>query len=156
MIEINDQRIIDELTEGQKLTGERLQKAFVNRFNSQLRGGLMECVWREKCSSEKDEYFKSKLILSVLFPTGQIMLSVLFRENPLLAIIIDSAIIFGSYGIINSLRQSHPRAIKFSSARNIDHPYECFMPPVEIDKVARTSAHLAGKGRTLVRGTQEK
>jgi len=149
-IEINDQRLMDELTE-RKLSGEELKKAFINKFNGFFKAGILKAVWREKMSSEKDEYFRNKLFFSVLCPASQIMLSVLLRETPLQAVIIDSVIIFTLYGLINLRRRSHFRAIKFSPARNIDHPLEYFAPLVEIDKVARTFAFLSLKGRKLVR-----
>lgn len=81
---------------------------------------------------------------------------------------------FTFYGILNGLqnlgkkrtemmldisREMNPN-LKFPelhfSARQTDHPLECFMPPVEVDKVARAYAYLAGKGRTLVREAKAK
>lgn len=143
-IEINDQRITEELSEQQKLSGEKLQKAFVNNFNMQLKDGIRDCVWREKLSSEKDRLFIANFISSILTP------AVLFSFDALILGInvrnseFNIAWTLFTYKLVNIFESGLPNRRKINFL-------ESFLPPVEIDKVGRTFAYLSGKGRTLVR-----
>jgi len=149
-IEINDQRITEELSEQQKLSGEKLQKAFIKNFNQVLNGGIFECVRREKLSSEKDRLFIFKTAKSIVYAVtvavGQTPM--ILANSPLGVSLYLGSMPFG-FAILNFLNKQS------LSSRKIDDPLEYFMPPVEIDKVARTFAYLAGKGRRLVREAKE-
>lgn len=171
-IEINDQKLTEELT-GRKLSGKELQRAFIKRFNGQLKETLKECIWREKFSSEKNEYFKMKAFFSLL----PILLQVteyapLFINRPFYTTFLGVRTIILIYGFLNLLGELYKKVVRnrlresdpsfslerFSSFRqNFDSFWEYFMPLVEIDKVARAFAYLStiGKGRTLIRQTRE-
>lgn len=144
-IEINDQRITDELME-KRLAGEELQKEFIGRFNTLFKQGIRESVWREKMSSEKDDYFRHKLLLSIMYSSvnalGFAPISIVQPSFYISAAIGTPPLLFS---VVNSLSRGNFGRI------NIDKPWEVFMPPVEVDKVARTYAYLGGKGRRLVR-----
>ena len=152
-IEINDQRLTDELTE-KKLAGQELQRAFIQRFNGQFKDALKECVWMEKLSSEKDKSFRGKAFFSLINPTGGFILSALDKFDPAtVAIATGSALIV--FSALNSLtRLFSPLPLPFG--RNIDHVWEFLMSSIEIDKVGRTFAYLEGKGRRLVREARKK
>lgn len=145
-IEVNDTRITEELTAERKLSGKKLQRTFINRFNGQLKDALKECVWREKCSSGKDKRFRFKAILSAAVPLGH------FSFESFEAVIgtgnIDPFDVLGpsliNYALCNL-------TLRYIRRTNIDYLWEYPMPFVEIDKVGRTFAYLAGKGRKLVR-----
>ena len=169
-IEINDQQFTQELTE-KKLSGRQLQRAFIERFNGQLKDTLKECVWREKFSSEKDKDFKGKVFFSLLPILGNITIQApLYTNYPFIGTFITVGLILLAYGLTNLLGQyignkvarSTESLLKeadpsFSPRRyprlreNFDSFWEYFMPPVEIDKVARALAFLSLKGRKLVR-----
>lgn len=143
-IEINDTRITDELME-RNLTKPELQKQFTDRFNSVLRGAIMECVWREKLTDEKDKDATSKKVRASLLPpiisiTGRLIAGIKLNTIDHIILVAVSAPL--TYAVINILNLSE---------RKIDHLWENFMPEVEIDKVARTYAYLSLKGRDLVR-----
>src|SRR3989344_3669790 len=168
-IQINDQRMVEELSE-RRLSLVEHQKVFIREFNSFVKSGIRESVWREKCSSEKDPYFRDKFMWSVLhggvLPLPNIIINPSFTPVVL-------GVIFATYGLMNIFNELNYRKIRsieeilkvvnssfippsFSRHRNIDHPLEYFMPYVEIDKVARTYSYLAGKGRRLVREAEDK
>lgn len=167
-IEINNTRITEELTE-KKIGGKQLQRAFINRFNSQLKGALKECVWREKFSSEKDEHFKFKIFFSLIPILGQIAIQARFFVDPFFSTSVGVGAVIANYGIYNLLGELHKRRLRnienaikglypssiprrFSLARqNLDSFWEYLMPQVEIDKVARAWTFLSLKGRNLVR-----
>lgn len=151
-IEINDQRITEEL--GQKLTGEELKRAFIERFNAELRGGLMECVWREKCSSEKDvekSDFKHKFLTSIIIPASLFSFDALTIGINLKSSLSNLGGTCVAYGLLNIRGKNHE-----NFKRKTDNPLEHILPLIEIDKVGRTFAYLAGKGRTLVREAENK
>jgi len=152
-IEINDSRITDELTERQ-LSGKELQRTFINMFNGQFKDALKECVWREKCSSEKDKDFRRKLFFSSVNPTAGLIFSAQDKFDPA-QVAYQMGIVLFVFTLSNIFYRL-PFIAPFSLGRNIYHPLEYFMPQVEIDKVGRTFAYLAGKGRTLVRDVEEK
>lgn len=147
-IEINDQGITEELTE-RKLSGEKLQRAFINRFNGQLRKGLMECVWREKFSSEKDKAFKAKFFLDLIYlgmPASLLRLGI--NEFTIPFSIGGPFLMYGANRFISRL----------SYNRDLNYPWDYFLPFVQIDKVGRAFLYLMpviGKGRTLVREIRE-
>jgi len=142
-IEINDARITEELTE-KKLSGKKLQKEFIKRFDGHLKEALKECIWREKLSSEKDKYFRLKRFNSLWFASTLIITSVLINPNDLL---FNTSFYFISNAIVNLLTN-----LKIpDKVRKIDALWEYFMPFVEVDKVARSAAFLVVKGRTLVK-----
>lgn len=148
-IEINDSRITDELTE-RKLSGKRLQKTFVSRFNGLVKEGIRESVWREKLSSEKDKNFLWKISFSLFNPTLGLMFSVLHKFDPA-EVAFEMGITLFAFNIFNI----HDTLMQSPLRRNLDHVWEYFMPRVEIDKVARAYAYLAGKGRRLVKEIKE-
>lgn len=155
-IEINDQRITEELTEGQKLTGEKLQRSFVNIFNVQLREGLRECVWREKLSSEKDKEFKYKFGYSLAIASVPPVVDIFLHGGPrAIAIMYCIAFLWVAKNNIERIMGSDTEKITRIARENVDSILEFILPPVEVDKVARTFAYLAGKGRTLVRETKD-
>lgn len=152
-IEINDQKLTEELTEKEKLTGKELQRVFVKRFNEILRKSLKDCVSKEKLSSIKDKSYGVKLFFSILYdiyPSSTLIVS----HRPL-----DFAYTIGAiamtHAFLNILCLGLIRLRVATRRRNIDHPLEMFMPQVEVDKVARAFAYLQVKGRRLVRGTRE-
>jgi len=171
-IEINDQKITEELME-ERLGGEELQKAFIRRFNTLVKQGIRESVLREKLSSAKDIYFRRKLFWSLAFPVSLGIFEVPFLIiNPSFWMPFYVNFNLAMYGFMNfndqdSMRRFEHMQIRlkdstpnfkdstFSLARNTDSVLEYFLPPVEIDKVGRTFAYLAGKGRTLVREVGE-
>ena len=153
-IEINDRRLTEELME-KRLGGERLQKAFIGKFNGLVREGIRECVLREKLTSEKDESFKVKFILDLFY--------LCFPSSVLRYGISDFSIAFSiggpfiTWGVVNGL--SHKSEARSPFHRHLDHPWDYFIPLVQVDKVGRTYTYLLpviGKGRTLVREVWEK
>ncbi len=151
-IEINDHRLTEELTEKRKLSGKELQQAFIKRFNSQVRDALRECVWREKFSNTKDKDFPYKVIKSLGASLMQLSAQAWRGHiaDPGYFLISVGGAAFG-FGLMNLFDKVGPE----NSNRNIDHVWEMFMPQVEIDKVARAYAYLAGKGRKLVKEIKE-
>jgi len=168
-IEINDARLTEELTE-RKLGGQELQRAFIKRFDAQLKQGLLKSIWREKCSSEKDKYFKSKRFFSLLPVIEQALTAVFLSTHPFSGTYIAVGYTIASYAFFNwlgELFKARTRSIenllkelgpsfsprRFTLFRQIDSFWEYFMPLVEIDKVARAFVYLSpiGKGRTLVK-----
>lgn len=151
-IEINDTRITEELIE-KKLTGEKRQRVFIGRFRSQLREALKECVWREKLSGIKDESFTPKLHITFISPLVVAAYSpiLVLATSPSFYIPTTVLTVFLGYGLANVPLKENIRYRE----RKTDSMWEYFMPPVEIDKVARTYTYLAGKGRRLVRETKE-
>lgn len=154
-IEINDQKLSQELME-RKLSGKKLQRTFVGRFNGLLKDGIRECVRREKLSSEKDKFYIGKLVISTSYCVFTIISSSILMQ-PYSAF--DFAYAIGSipivWGMSNILNLAFGGLGYNIITRNIDHPLEIFMLPVELDKVARTFVFLQGKGRTLVKETRE-
>ena len=146
-IEINDQKLTEELTE-KKLSGKKLQRAFIKRFNGHFREALKECVRREKLSNEKDKYFRSKLLWSLTNPTAAFIAVVLNKFDP-------AAVAFniGTTLFVFSLFNTTDMLISHPIRRKVDHLYEYLLPRVEIDKVMRSFAYLStiGQGRTLVK-----
>ena len=122
------------------------QRAFINRFNTQFRDALKECVWREKCSSDKDNIFRLRAILSATVPLVSFSLESFGSGS------IDPFDVLGPSLIAYTLSNLTLRYIRRT---NIDYLWEYPMPFVEIDKVARTYAYLAGKGRRLVREAEK-
>ena len=150
-IEVNDQRITEELTE-KRLDGKELQKAFVGKFNGLVKEGLFECIRREKLSSEKDKDFIPKLLNSMAYLSIPHLERFLFSFSPIY--LIPNYVI-----ILMFLAQGNARARLTNQGwvfrKHIDSSWEYFMPPVELDKVARAFAYTVGKGRTLVREIKE-
>lgn len=148
-IEVNDQRITEDLME-KKLAGETLQKAFVREFNKFVKEGIRESVWREKFSSEKDPRFRQKFFISILyghFPA--VLFAPLAISDPPFYATAALGLPALQFAVVNSLSRANFGRI------HIDNSLEVFMPPVEIDKVARTYAYLVGKGRRLAREAKE-
>lgn len=156
-IEINDRKIIEHLDE-KKLTGEKLQKTFIKKFNKLLNQSLFECIWKEKLTTIKDEHFRRKIFISVLNPV--IALSIwaprLFQLD-LSAIAVFTSTYLAVNLFINLLSLYHKRLTvpldTNSSAyvRKLDARWEHLMPEVEVDKVARSWMFLSLKGKKLVR-----
>ncbi|MEK7517412.1 MAG: hypothetical protein AAB583_02590 [Patescibacteria group bacterium] len=140
-IEINDQRITEERRE-RGLAGEKLKRASIRDINNVLKTGVFECVIREKLSSKKDIEFGHKAFGSIGVTLTAVLGCISFAgPNIPIAIglyLTGQSVVFALVNRIGGLRK-------------IDHPLEMFMPPVEIDKVLRTYAYLAGKERRLVR-----
>lgn len=168
-IEINDTRIREEL-EKRNLTKEKLQTEFVRQFNSQLKQGLLESIWREKCSDIKDPHLKIKKYFTI----GPIFIQTVahapfFMATPLRATSLAVGLTILSYGAINLIGQLSNIGIRnikneinrlnpnyfpekiLSFRQNFDNLLEHFMPQVEIDKVVRSVFFLGFKGETLVR-----
>ena len=168
-IEVNDTRITQELTE-KKIGDDKLQRAFIRRFNRAFKEGLFECVWREKMSSEKNKHFNETVFFSLL-PILIYAGVYFFVKGPSLPVAVGAVIL--TYGIYNSLGKLTTKGIRdlenvlkeddpsFSPGRssflrqNFDSFSEYFMPLVEVDKVIETFVYLESKGRTLVRQTRE-
>ena len=168
-IEVNDTRITQELTE-KKIGGNKLQRAFIRRFNRAFKEGLFECVWREKMSSEKNKHFNETVFFSLLPILTQAGAYFLVKDALLavaVGLVIVSNGIFNSVGKLatkdirnleNELKEVNPSFSprRFSFLRqNFDSFWEYFMPLVEVDKVIETFVYLESKGRTLVRQTPE-
>lgn len=162
-IEVNDRKITDDL---KRLNGDKLKRAFIERFNVIVNDGIFESIRREKLSSEKDRYFKSKVFNSLLPILVQAALTAFF---PFSIKLLGATMVVLNYGFINAYGKLRYGTIKtiediareidpdfspegfFSSRTNFDNFWEYFMPSVEIDKVARAYAFLKGKGRNLVK-----
>jgi hypothetical protein len=164
-IEINDQRIMNELIEKRVEPGKR-ENIFVSKFNSALERNLEKCVVKEKLSSIKDKYFRVKTIWSLAVPSVSI---VIFFQKPDLgsAFIVAGATLF-TYGIGNlrgQIVQEERKMLKRAYEerfgvtlnldngykRKIDHLHEFILPPVEIDKVAESITYLNIFGNKLVK-----
>lgn len=180
-IEINDTRIRKELENKQNLTGKELQTAFIKKFNGLVTNKLLECIRIEKLSSKKDRYFISKFCRSALVPVMPITITVFLSNlpsRPLAGLdiwvihVINFVGTFCSYGIFNLLnhqinkenKRRRDRLVKMNNLglesdvpyRKIDHIWEYFMPPLEIDKSIRSVAFILIKGRNLVKVSKEK
>jgi hypothetical protein len=145
-IEINDQRIMEELID-KRMSEKKTKATFVNKFDNLLGEKLLQCIVQEKLSTIKDKNFKYKLYASTANPVIQALLSALFKEKWPIDFIANT--VFPSllaYTICNSF----PRLVG-SSARKTDHLWEYVLPSVEIDKVAESSAYLFMSGQKLVR-----
>jgi len=147
-IEINDQKLTEELTE-KKLGGKELQRTFINMFNGKLKDALRECVWREKFTNEKHNKLKDKLFLTVTSCGGQILggIAVAINLTPFTYGVFLFALIVG---LSSSYIANHT-----SLKRSTDNILETFLPPLEFDRVGITFAYISIKGRTLVRQTRE-
>ena len=146
-IEINDGKIMEDLNE-KKLTGEKRQKTFTKKFSQLLNTSLFECIWKEKMTDVKDEHFRRKFLHFVLNPvTGLFAWAPKLFQLDLSSIVGFTLTCFAANALYNLLRLYMPR--KF------DAPWEYLMPPVEIDKVARSAFFLAFKGRTLVKEVKQ-
>lgn len=148
-IEINDARITEELMQ-KKLTGEQLKKQFVKRFNSVLKGTIMECVLKEKLTGAKDGnfMFNSKVFVTLFTPSLLFVMRNIgnFGKFNVGDVVEPLAYTPLSYLTINALNKIQRDSLR----ENIDHLWEYFMPPIEIDKVAETFIYLLTKGRKLV------
>lgn len=141
-IEINDNKLMEDIQKNKNLTAEQTKKQFIGRFNELTRKGLMESVLKEKLTSIKNKDLKIKLFSS-LFPPAFAAFSILLDVNSkaaILTILIQNVLI----NIQSADRSSYVH-------RHIDHPFEFTMPMVEIDKVIEAAAYLNTKGRTLVK-----
>lgn len=150
-IGINDTRMMQELQE-KKLPSGKLQEEFIKQFNRQLKLGVLECVRREKLSSEKDRHFKFKAIFSILpIPLQTLTRVPSFIERPFLNTLIGIVYMLVGYAVANLMGP----LITKSKFRKVDSLWEYFMPLVEIDKVVRSWAFLAIRGKTLVKETKQ-
>ncbi len=169
-IEINDERMMEELQK-KGLTGKKLQGKFVQGFDSIFKTAVFECIRREKLSSVKDNFFKVKrnfLILNLGSQSIVWAIGVDGGMNPLQAAIIPVSSwmlanvflnIFTSFqkrdieDLEVSIGMIYPKVNRpsFYAARQIDHLWEYLLPPLEVDKVARTLILLSLPGKTLVR-----
>lgn len=152
-IAINDRRIMEDLNE-KKLTGEKLQRTFIKKFNQLLNKSVFECIRKEKTTGIKDKYFIRKALIVAINPgtTLSLWASGVFHLDTSLTTYFVIAVGSNLVGLLGKLQTE--RLGIFSSAyigRKLDAPWEYLMPQVEIDKVARAYAYLTGKGRTLVR-----
>jgi hypothetical protein len=176
-IEINDQRMMDELME-KKIDPKKRQKIFINKFNSFTMSGLERCIRKEKLSSVKDRYLKNKLISSLIAPAIQMGI-ILRPSNFALAkynhwedVFWATFATFITYFLMNlsssmikkiiehpygqrEEKSSQKLNLKKSSInRKLDHPWEWIMPEVEIDKVVGSFAYLNVFGQKLIREKQ--
>ena len=173
-IEINDTRIREEL-EKKKLTAKKLQREFIKQFNNELVQGVGDSIWREKLTSVKDIRFRAKVqdILTISFFSSLNMLLVrgfppifffgdVLSQPFVLNIILNrvhSHFDRGMNELFNGTQEIFPEQklpTYIPRGRKIDAKWEFFMPPIEIDKVARSFIYLQGAGRMLVREKKEK
>ncbi len=143
-IEINDQKLTEELTE-KKLSGKKLQKTFIKKFNKLLNKGLFECIRKEKLTSIKDEWFKRKVFAQTI-NTG--ILLTLWAQQLFQLDLLAISTCMSTFFAINAFYNIPYRQ------RKIDARWEYIMPLIEVDKVARSWAFLSLKGRKLVRETK--
>lgn len=165
-IELNDQAIMENLME-RKLDSQNRQKVFIKEFNDLTINGLLGCIAKEKLSSIKDKYFKNKRNWSIYFPAIN-ALGALISQASQRSIVLQSSVVLLSYALINGLSLVHARNARQMEeflrehginidrdsnfiSRKVDHPWELFMPMVEIDKVIESFAYLSTAGRALVR-----
>ncbi|MBI4096460.1 MAG: hypothetical protein HY425_01955 [Candidatus Levybacteria bacterium] len=147
-IEINDTGIREEL-EKKNLTGKKLQTEFIQQFNRQFKRGILESIWREKLSSEKDRNFRQRLFYSTVPPLPYALLKLL--KGATMDIPAIEGIILGAlsvFAIINIIGRKIPM---LPHRINVDSPIEIFMPYVEIDKVIRSAFFLGVKSSTLIK-----
>lgn len=158
-IEINDERMMEELQK-KKLTGKKLQGKFVQGFNGVFTAGVFECIRREKLSSVKDRYFREKLMALYMFtiPPLQLvsMILMVVKDTDQLEPLIEVGSGWFLMNLVVNFYFSHKKKSleypdSFYLSRPIDHLWEYVMPPVEIDKVARTFAILSLPGKKLIR-----
>jgi len=144
-VEINDQEILDDLTRQE--SRKPLEKRFVAEFNRNLRSALFEILRKEK-TGNRDTMFKLRIFATFLplvavFP---VLSDGLTADDTLW--IIGSCV--SNYVFVNMLgifSHNNP-TVNF---RNLESPYEIFMPQLEIDRWARGAAYLTLKGRNLAR-----
>lgn len=154
-IEICDQRIRDELSE--KHSGEQLRKEFAESFNRHLREGIWEGVWNEKIKGQKDPFFRTKIITSLMFPAISTSLSAsggftIYDLYSILPVLVGyAAINFSSRFQDKDLERLRQFIRTPKIGRNLESFYEYFMPRVEIDRVLRGFAFANLKGRNLIR-----
>ena len=155
LIEVNGEQLREELS--QKETSKNLEKAFVSRFNSYIRQALAECLRREKLLSEKDGFFKDKLLKSgisaVAIPAGftrAVIFAMYGHDMP--------AIYSAGIGIAFYLAAQaffNLDALSLSNGRQyrniINNRLEIFLPSLEYDRFVRGWFYLAIKGRSLIR-----
>lgn len=158
-IEINDERMIEELQK-KRLTGKKLQGKFVQEFNGVFTAGVFECIRREKLSSVKDRYFREKLMALYVFtiPPLQLVSIILMvvRDIDQLEPLIEVGSAWFFVNLVVNFYMAHRKKSleypdSFYLSRPIDHPWEYILPPVEIDKVARTLVLLSLPGKKLVK-----
>lgn len=131
----------------EKESKKPLAGRYVTRIRQIVASSLGEVILREKLTSEKDKNFKSKLFLSILYPSIQISF-VLIDGTIGINLAYASGISIFSYWAINF---SSSRSYNSFLKRNLKSFYEYAMPFVEIDRVARGLLYLNLKGRNLVR-----
>lgn len=156
-IEINDKRITEKLME-KETNAKKRQKKFIGKFNGTLRKALFNAVGREKLSSVKDTFYRSKLSWSLLYVGVQSVLMSIFIPmgvSKYYATLLNLCLLFGSFGMTNALSRvamkNNDKVVIPLPRKNIDSVLEFFMPFVEIDKVARVWTFLSLKGRKLAR-----
>lgn len=158
-IEINDEMMMEELQK-KKLTGKKLQGKFVQGFNGVFTTSVFECIRREKLSSVKDRHFREKLmaLYALTVPPLQLasMILVMFRDADQLESLIEIGSAYFLITLVGNFYMDHKKKSleypdSFYLSRPIDHPWEYILPPVEIDKVARTLVLLSLPGKKLVK-----
>jgi hypothetical protein len=174
-IEINDQRIMEELLD-KRIESKKQRQVFVNKFNYLTERGLEKCIIKEKLSSVKDEKFKRKLFDSLWCVGYPILLETVFPSKSFLGhvsfvvpISITNNVIFnelnelknkstlnGIKNFVEKIRENAPGfnlpdGIYKPSGRKCDHWWEYAMPQVEIDKVVESLVYLNIAGQNLVK-----
>lgn len=145
-IQVNDRKIIEDL-ERKRLNGEELKRDFIKKFNGVLKDALFESIVREKLSGEKMDDFLGSVLASVSIPLASAFaFQAAVRDISRIAVptFVNSIVFF-------ALIQTSGRIFGAQGIRKLDSFWEYFMPPVEIDKVARAYAFLKGKGQNLVK-----
>ena len=144
-VEIRDQEILDYLAREQST--KPLDKRFVVQFNRNLRSAFFEILKKEKIG-DRDPDFKWKIFLTL---PPSIILSISVADGLTVEesfwITVFTALFYSNINLFGKDRLNS-RAHTF---RNLESPYEFFMPPVEFDRWVRGAAYLTLKARNLVR-----
>lgn len=163
-IEINDQRIMEELL-NKRIDPEKSQRQFIKKFNNLTTISLVDCIVKEKLSSIKDLNFRNKLFWSLFGPLFQFSFQVAISTTDsnikhVIYATVATSIANAVNNYINqqraqfiakAFRGSYGIKIDVHGYRKLDHTWEYILPMVEIDKVIESWFYLNVAGQKLVR-----